>query len=157
MNTREEREQLKLLLDNAKELSKKGELVVIDDTQMNLPAPKYDARTYVMRCIKLNKDDDDIINSLIFNYLMPADECKKILNSCKNYLKKQYKEYAENVAERNVLMLQQIAEDALQDGQRKTAIEAIKEINRMTGLGTGNTYVQNNTQINFDNVEIVFK
>ena len=157
MNTIEEREQLKALLNNAKELSKGGELVVIDDTQMNLPAPKYDAKTYTLRCIKLNRDDEDILNSLKFNYLISEDECKKILSSCKNYLKKQYKEYAENVAEKNMLMLQQIAEDAIQDGQKKTAIEAIKEINRMTGLGTGNTYVQNNTQINFDNVEITFK
>lgn len=157
MNTIEEREQLKALLNNAKELSKGGELVVIDDTQMNLPAPKYDAKTYTLRCIKLNRDDEDILKSLKFNYLISEDECKKILSSCKNYLKKQYKEYAENVAEKNMLMLQQIAEDAIQDGQKKTAIEAIKEINRMTGLGTGNTYVQNNTQINFDNVEITFK
>ena len=157
MNTVQEREQLKLLLDSAKEQSKGGELVVVDDTQMELPAPRYDAKTYVLRCIKLNKDDEDIINSLKYNYMLGDDECKAIFKKAKDYLKKQYKEYRDNVAEKNILTLQQIVDDCLANGQYKTAIEALKELNRMCGLGTGNTYVQNNTQINFDNIEITFK
>lgn len=156
MNTVQEREQLKLLLDSAKEQSKGGELVVVDDTQMELPAPRYDAKTYVLRCIKLNKDDEDIINSLKYNYMLGDEECKAIFKKAKDYLKKQYKEYAENIAEKNMLMLQQIADDCLENGQYKTAIEAVKEMNRMSGLGTGNTYVQQNN-INLDNVEITFK
>ena len=156
MNTQEEREELKRLLNAAAEKSTKNELVIVDDTSMELPAPRYDARTYTLRCIKLNRSEEDILNSLKYNYMLQETECKKILSNCKNYLKKQYKEYADNVAEKNILMLQQIADDAIQDGQKKIAIEAIKEINRMTGLGVGNTYVQQNN-INLDNVEIVFK
>lgn len=157
MNTIQEREELKRLLNAASEKSTKNELVVIDDTQMELPAPRYDAKTYTLRCIKLNRDEEDILNSLRYNYMLDDSECKKILNGCKNYLKKQYKEYRDNVAEKNILTLQQIVDDCLNNGQYKTAIEALKELNRMCGLGLGNTYVQNNTQINFDNVEITFK
>lgn len=157
MNTMEEREQLRQLLNAASEKSTKNELVIIDDTQMNLPAPRYDAKTYVLRCIKLNKSDEDILNSLRYNYMLGDEECKAILKKAKDYLKKQYKEYRDNVAEHNIMTLQQIVDDCLANGQYKTAIEALKELNRMCGLGLGNTYVQNNTQINFDNVEITFK
>ena len=157
MSPVEEREQLRQLLNAASEKSTKNELVIIDDTQMNLPAPRYDAKTYTLRCIKLNKSDEDILNSLRYNYMLDDAQCGKILKQAKNYLKAQYKEYRDNVAEKNILTLQQIVDDCLANGQYKTAIEALKELNRMCGLGLGNTYVQNNTQINFDNVEITFK
>ena len=157
MTPAEEREQLRQLLNAAKEESEKsGTLVVVDDTQMELPAPRYDARTYTLRCIKLNRDEEDIVNSLKYIYGFDREEAKKLFKNCKSYLAKQYKEYRDNVAEKNILMLQQIAEDALLDGQRKTAIEAIRELNRMCGLGVGNNFYQQNN-FNFDDVQIVFK
>ena len=157
MNTIQEREELKRLLDAASEQSTQNNLVVIDDTQMNLPAPRYDAKTYTLRCLKLNRDEQDILKSLKYNYMLSDEECSKILKDVKRHLKKQYKEYCENVAEKNILTLQQIADDCLANGNYKTAIEAVKELNRMSGIGLANTFVQNNTQINFDNIEIVFK
>ena len=158
MNAIDEREELKRLLNAAAEQSTQNNLVVIDDTQMNLPAPRYDAKTYVARCIKLNKSEEDILNSLKYNYLLSDVESSKILKEVKKKLRAQYKEYVAQVAEKNILTLQQILDDCLANGQYKTAIEAVKELNRMSGIGVGNTFVQNNTQINnFDNVEIVFK
>ena len=157
MNTVQEREELKRLLDAASEQSTQNNLVVIDDTQMNLPAPRYDAKTYTLRCLKLNRDEQDILNSLKYNYLLSDVESSKILKEVKHQLKKQYKEYVEQVAEKNIFTLQQILDDCLERGQYKTAIEAVKELNRMSGIGVGNTFVQNNTQVSFDNVEIVFK
>ena len=157
MNVIDEREELRRLLNAASEQSTQNNLVVIDDTQMNLPAPRYDAKTYTLRCLKLNRDEQDILNSLKYNYMLDDCECRKVLSNCKSYLKKKYKEYRDNVAEKNILTLQQIADDCLERGQYKTAIEALKELNRMCGIGVGNTFVQNNTQINFDNIEIVFK
>ena len=156
MNTVQEREELKRLLDAASEQSTQNNLVVIDDTQMNLPAPRYDAKTYTLRCLKLNRDEADILNSLKYNYLLSDVDSSKILKDVKKELKKRYKEYRDNVAEKNILTLQQIADDCLERGQYKTAIEAIKELNRMSGIGVGNTFVQQNN-INLDNVEIVFK
>ena len=156
MNTIDEREQLRQLLNAASEQSTQNNIVVIDDTQMNLPAPRYDAKTYVARCIKLNKSEEDILNSLKYNYLLSDLESTKILKEVKKKLRAQYKEYCENVAEKNILTLQQIADDCLANGQYKTAIEALKELNRMCGIGLNNTFVQQNN-INLDNVEIVFK
>ena len=156
MNTIDEREELKRLLNAASEQSTQNNLVVIDDTQMNLPAPRYDAKTYTLRCLKLNRDEQDILNSLKYNYLLSDVESSKILKDVKKELKKQYKEYRDNVAEKNILTLQQILDDCLANGQYKTAIEAVKELNRMSGIGVGNTFVQQNN-INLDNVEIVFK
>ena len=157
MNAIDEREQLRQLLNAASEQSTQNNLVVIDDTQLALHAPRYDAKTYTLRCLKLNRDEADILKSLKYNYMLDDSECKKVLSNCKSYLKKKYKEYRDNVAEKNILTLQQIVDDCLERGQYKTAIEAIKELNRMTGIGLANNFVQNNVQLNLDNVEIVFK
>lgn len=156
MNAIDEREELRRLLNAASEQSTQNNIVVIDDTQMNLPAPRYDAKTYTLRCLKLNRDEQDILNSLKYNYLLSDVESSKILKEVKKKLRAQYKEYVEQVAEKNILTLQQILDDCLANGQYKTAIEAVKELNRMSGIGVGNTYVQQNN-INLDNVEIVFK
>ena len=158
MNAIDEREQLRQLLNAASEQSTQNNIVVIDDTNMSLPSPRYDAKTYTLRCLKLNRDEQDILNSLKYNYLLSNEESLKILKEVKKHLKKQYKEYVEQVAEKNILTLQQILDDCLANGQYKTAIEAVKELNRMSGIGLNNTFVQNNTQVNnFENVEIVFK
>ena len=157
MTVNEEREELRRLLNAASEQSTQNNIVVIDDTQLSLSSPRYDAKTYVARCIKLNRDEADILKSLKYNYMLSDAESSKILKEVKHHLKKQYKEYCENVAEKNILTLQQILDDCLANGNYKTAIEAVKELNRMTGIGLANNFVQNNVQMNFDNVEIVFK
>lgn len=156
MNTIQEREELKRLLDAASEQSTQNNIVVIDDTHMSLQAPRYDAKTYTLRCLKLNRDEQDILKSLKYNYMLSDADSAKILKEVKKKLKAQYKEYVEQVAEKNILTLQQILDDCLANGQYKTAIEAVKELNRMSGIGVGNTFVQQNN-INLDNVEIVFK
>lgn len=154
MNNVEERELLRSLLNRVDA----GESVVkIDDSDM-YPDKKTDSRKYVLRRLKLNHDVDDITQGLKDNYAIDEKEAMSLIKSCRNYLNKQYKEYAANVAEKNILTLQQIADDCLERGQYKTAIEALKELNRMCGIGLNNTFVQNNTQVNnFENVEIVFK
>ena len=154
MNNVEERELLRSLLNRVDA----GESVVkIDDSDM-YPDKKTDSRKYVLRRLKLNHDIDDIAQGLKDNYAIDEKEATSLIKSCRNYLNRQYKEYAANVAEKNILTLQQIADDCLERGQYKTAIEALKELNRMCGIGLNNTFVQNNTQVNnFDNIEIVFK
>ena len=153
MNNVEERELLRSLLNRVDA----GESVVkIDDSDM-YPDKKTDSRKYVLRRSKLNHDVHDITQGLKDNYAIDEKEAMSLIKSCRNYLNRQYKEYAANVAEKNVLTLQQIADDCLERGQYKTAIEALKELNRMCGIGLNNTFVQNNTQINFDNIEITFK
>lgn len=156
MNAIDEREELKRLLNAASEQSTQNNLVVIDDTHMSLQAPRYDAKTYTLRCLKLNRDEQDILKSLKYNYMLSDADSAKILKEVKKKLKAQYKEYVDQVAEKNILTLQQILDDCLANGQYKTAIEAVKELNRMSGIGVGNTFVQQNN-INLDNVEIVFK
>ena len=154
MNNAEERELLRSLLNRVDA----GESVVkIDDSDM-YPDKKTDSRKYVLRRLKLNHDIDDIAQGLKDNYAIDEKEATSLIKSCRNYLNRQYKEYAANVAEKNILTLQQIADDCLERGQYKTAIEALKELNRMCGIGLNNTFVQNNTQVNnFENIEIVFK
>ena len=153
MNNVEERELLRSLLNRVDA----GESVVkIDDSDM-YPDKKTDSRKYVLRRLKLNYDVNDITQGLKDNYAIDEKEAMSLIKSCRNYLNRQYKEYAANVAEKNILTLQQIADDCLERGQYKTAIEALKELNRMCGIGLNNTFVQNNTQINFDNIEITFK
>lgn len=152
MNSVEERELLRSLLNRVDA----GESVVkIDDSDM-YPDKKTDSRKYVLRRLKLNHDVDDITQGLKDNYSIDEKEAKSLIKSCRNYLNRQYKEYAANVAQRNIEMLQQIAYEALEDGQKKTAIEAIRELNKITGLYNDNPII-NNTTVVADAVEIVFK
>ena len=153
MNNVEERELLRSLLNRVDA----GESVVKIDDSDTYPDKKTDSRKYVLRRLKLNHDVNDIAQGLKDNYSIDEKEAMSLIKSCRNYLNRQYKEYAANVAEKNILTLQQIADDCLERGQYKTAIEALKELNRMCGIGLNNTFVQNNTQINFDNIEITFK
>lgn len=152
MNNVEERELLRSLLNRVDA----GESVVrIDDSDM-YPNKKTDSRKYVLRRLKLNHDIDDITQGLKDNYAIDEKEATSLIKSCRNYLNRQYKEYAANVAQTNIEMLQQIAHEALEDGQRKTAIEAIRELNKITGLYNDNPII-NNTTVVTDTVEIVFK
>ena len=152
MNNVEERELLRSLLNRVDA----GESVVkIDDSDM-YPDKKTDSRKYVLRRLKLNHDIDDITQGLKDNYAIDEKEAMSLIKSCRNYLNRQYKEYAANVAQRNIEMLQQIAYEALEDGQKKTAIEAIRELNKITGIYNDNPII-NNTTLVADAVEIVFK
>ena len=152
MNNVEERELLRSLLNRVDA----GESVVkIDDSDM-YPDKKTDSRKYVLRRLKLNHDVGDIAQGLKDNYAIDEKEAISLIKSCRNYLNRQYKEYAANVAQTNIEMLQQIAYEALEDGQRKTAIEAIRELNKITGLYNDNPII-NNTTVVADAVEIVFK
>lgn len=152
MNNVEERELLRSLLNRVDA----GESVVkIDDSDM-YPDKKTDSRKYVLRRLKLNHDIGDITQGLKDNYAIDEKEAMSLIKSCRNYLNRQYKEYAANVAQRNIEMLQQIAHEALEDGQKKTAIEAIRELNKITGLYNDNPII-NNTTVVADAVEIVFK
>lgn len=152
MNNVEERELLRSLLNRVDA----GESVVrIDDSDM-YPDKKTDSRKYVLRRLKLNHDVNDITQGLKDNYAIDEKEAMSLIKSCRNYLNRQYKEYAANVAQTNIEMLQQIAHEALEDGQKKTAIEAIRELNKITGLYNDNPII-NNTTVVADAVEIVFK
>lgn len=152
MNNVEERELLRSLLNRVDA----GESVVkIDDSDM-YPDKKTDSRKYVLRRLKLNHDISDIAQGLKDNYSIDEKEAMSLIKSCRNYLNRQYKEYAANVAQTNIEMLQQIVYEALEDGQRKTAIEAIRELNKITGLYNDNPII-NNTTVVADAVEIVFK
>lgn len=152
MNNVEERELLRSLLNRVDA----GESVVkIDDSDM-YPDKKTDSRKYVLRRLKLNHDVNDITQGLKDNYSIDEKEAMSLIKSCRNYLNRQYKEYAANVAQTNIEMLQQIAHEALEDGQKKTAIEAIRELNKITGLYNDNPII-NNTTVVADAVEIVFK
>ena len=152
MNNVEERELLRSLLNRVDA----GESVVrIDDSDM-YPDKKTDSRKYVLRRLKLNHDVNDITQGLKDNYSIDEKEAMSLIKSCRNYLNRQYKEYAANVAQTNIEMLQQIAYEALEDGQKKTAIEAIRELNKITGLYNDNPII-NNTTVVADAVEIVFK
>lgn len=152
MNNVEERELLRSLLNRVDA----GESVVRIDDSDTYPDKKTDSRKYVLRRLKLNHDINDITQGLKDNYSIDEKEATSLIKSCRNYLNRQYKEYAANVAQTNIEMLQQIAHEALEDGQKKTAIEAIRELNKITGLYNDNPII-NNTTVVADAVEIVFK
>jgi len=153
LNNEEEIAMLKNLLDRAEA----GESVIkIDDTDM-YPSRKTDVKKYVMRRLKLNHDINDILEGVVENYQLDPSKGIKVIREARNYLNKQYKDYAQNVAQRNIEILQQIVEESLNDGQRKTAIDAIRELNKICHLYDENVVINNTTVNSTAPIEIVFK
>lgn len=152
LNNEEEIAMLKDLLGRAEA----GESVIKIDEDALYPEKKTDVKKYVMRRLKLNHDINDILEGVVDNYQLDPSKGIKVIREARNYLNKQYKDYAANVAQKNIEILQQIVEESLNDGQRKTAIEAIRELNKITGLYNDNPII-NNTTVVADAVEIVFK
>jgi len=153
-NTQEEIETLRALLNRAEQ----GESVIrIDDTDNDLYQNKMDPRKYVLRRLKLNHSKKDIIDGLKANYEIEYNAADNLIGKCRAELNKQYKEYAANVCQKNIEMLQQLADECIELGQRKTAIEAIKELNKICHLYDENNVTINNTTIQADTVEISFK
>lgn len=133
-----------------------NEILVIDNTEV-VPELKQDASSYVVKYLKYNKSVDEICNRLLAIYSITRVDALKMIREAKKHLQEQYKNYVANVAEKNTQILQQIMDESLERGDRKMAVECIKELNKMAGLTNGNTYIQQNNQFNFNDVEIVFK
>jgi len=154
INTKEEVEILRSLLDSAQS----GKSVVrIDDAYPENYQNKLEPRIYVTRRIRLNHEREDIIKGLIDNYNCSEHSAQALYSKCKKNLDKKYTEYVTNIVQNNIETLRQIVQDSLEAGDRKTAIQALQEINKVAHLYDTNTVV-NNTVITADTpIEIVFK
>ena len=153
MNTIEQQEILRNLLDR---VNNGEEVVMIDDSPTK--APKYDPKTYVMRRLKLNADEQDIFDALFRDYGIKGNEAVKLVTNAKKNLQAKYQEYVSMVAEKNVNMLQQMLDDAIQENQKRTALEIVKELNKMCGVyAAGNVYVNANGDQEGKTIEITFK
>lgn len=154
LNTKEEVEILRNLLNSAES----GQSVIkIDDAYPELYQNKLEPRVYTTRRIRLNHEKEDIIKGLMDNYSITQYAAANLYKKCSDTLDKKYTEYVSNIVQKNIETLRQIVHDSLEAGDRKTAIQALQEINKVAHLYDTNTII-NNTVINSDEpIEIVFK
>lgn len=151
----DQNEELKKILD---ETSKSD--VTIDPDRLlpdNTPNRKSDVKTYILRNVKYGRDPEYIIDHAVAIYGISKKQATTLYYNTRRRIKKHYAEYEKEVAEQNFNILHQILEDAVENNDRKNAIECVKEINKMTGITRQDNYIQNNTQIVGDTFEIKFK
>ena len=99
-------------------------------------------RKYVIKRLNRSFNQDETIDYLIEYYGMSKTAAEKLIRETRKHLQKIYKNYSDDIAKRNMIVLQEILEEALESKSYGTAIDCIKELNRMSGV-----YQQNQVTI----------
>lgn len=105
----------------------------------------------VIRDMRYGKRIPDIKNwlktSIGFNDYMT----RMVILSVKRILSEEYAQYKEDVAKSNVNTLLQIKDEAIDANDKRLALDAVRELNKMTGQ------YEENINLNTDNIEIKFE
>lgn len=99
-------------------------------------------RKYVIKRLNRSFNQDETIDYLIDYYGMSKTAAEKLIRETRKHLQKIYKNYSDDIAKRNMIVLQEILEESLESKSYGTAIDCIKELNRMSGV-----YQQNQVTI----------
>ena len=76
---------------------------------------------------------------------------RMVILSVKKILAEEYSQYKEDVAKSNVSTLLQIKDEAIDANDRRLALDAVRELNKMTGQ------YEENINLNTDSIEIKFE
>lgn len=99
-------------------------------------------RKYVIKRLNRSFNQDETIDYLIEYYGMSKTAAEKLIRETRKHLQKIYKNYSDDIAKRNMIVLQEILEEALESKSYGTAIDCIRELNKMSGV-----YQQNQVTI----------
>lgn len=108
-----------------------------NDGKKNPRGKKYQAIAYAERRILFNWDRQDILEAIINHYGYSESSAIKCYEAAMKRVKQKYIEYQEQIAEENYKRLNAIVDEAFDNGDLKTSIDAINVINKM-----GNIYEQ---------------
>lgn len=96
------------------------------------------ARMYILQQIRLDKRKKEIINGLVQNFDMTDRQANRYYLEAKEYLRREYQTYAKNICEKNTSTLLEMRDNAIDKGDSETALNCIKELNKMTGVYNDN-------------------
>lgn len=119
--------------------------------------PPLDARTFVVRQLRLDKQERQIINDLIRLYDFNSSDALALIKTERREIKKGYANYMSEICQVNVGILRQMLQDALDEGKKSLALEIVKELNKMGGVYDATTYIQNNFLMSNADVQITFQ
>ena len=92
-------------------------------------------RKYILK--KLNRvfDQDDVVNHLMSEYGLSKTASENLIRQTKKYMREVYKSFSENICENNMMVLKEILDESMEEGKYSIAIDVIKELNKMVGIG----------------------
>lgn len=122
ISIKEQNEEIKELMDQIQTSSKP---YMIDE---------FSARKYVMRRLSRSTNKTELMGHLRNYYGMSASNAQILIQKCRAELSSQIKQLTKTVAARNVKLLYDIADECMDKQLYDTAINAIKELNKMSGV-----------------------
>lgn len=132
-------------------LFKRARDKVLDEFSKISTQQMVEVKKKVIRDLRYGKRVPDIKswlkNSIGFNDYMT----NAIIASVKRILSDEYAQYKEDVAKSNVNTLLQIKDEAIDANDKRLALDAVRELNKMTGQ------YEENINLNTDNIEIKFE
>lgn len=92
------------------------------------------ARRNAVKMIGMGRSKEDVLDMLIEKYGYAEDSAQNMWKTSCNYIKKQYTRYADRVAETNINRLNTLIEDAYDSNDRKSILQAIDMLNKMSSI-----------------------
>lgn len=111
---------------------------------------KYEQHKWVAKLIRTGLAKWEIIERIIVQYKISSKESEQLYNEVEDLLADEYKNYMSAVVETNIGTLMQIRNECLEDGSRKVALEAVRELNRVCKV------YENKVKLDLDDVTIKF-
>lgn len=126
-NVTEQNEQIKELMDQ------------IPEPKSTLNVDNFSPRKYVIKRLSRSTSKKEIIDHLRTYYGLKGNTAENLVRTCKAELSSQIRRLTKTVAARNVKLLYDIADECMDKQLYDTAINAIKELNKMAGVTNYNT------------------
>lgn len=129
------KDKTKANLDLSKENEQIKELMdQIPDSAAVFHADNFSPRKYVIKRLSRSTNNSELSEHLRNYYGMSQTESDTLIKNCRADLAKQIKQLTKTVAARNVKLLYDIADECMDKQLYDTAINAIKELNKMSGV-----------------------
>lgn len=122
LNTQEVTKELKELMDQ------------IPETPVIHHIDEFTPRKYVLKRLSRSTAPYEIVEHLVNYYGMKKDEAEGFVKNIRGQLNKQIHLLTKTVAARNVKYLYEIIDECIDNKIYDTAINAIKELNKMSGV-----------------------
>lgn len=94
---------------------------------------------FAMKMLARGDTNDIIVEELCKKYDIKTRQAYTYINRANFKLHEEFEKYSNEIGYANVCALKEIVRDSMENGDRRSAIAAIAELNRMAGLVTGTT------------------
>lgn len=87
----------------------------------------------IYKMLALDKSREEMMEYLMEEREYSEDRATRIISNCKQRVREKYEKFSDDVAKHNIEKLQYILDESIEDDDKKTALSAVAELNKMTG------------------------